>query len=358
MRPLLGPKTDAALHLLSHGLEGEHDQLTRLQRERPSLMIATPKRALEMLEHCAIADEIRAVVIDEADRLLDPPGKNPRKLKLRRRHPKPTAEILDRIIYLRQFELDEPRGPYRTSRRKDVQVVAVSASIGAAVRKELHDCGWAEKPARVTQMPQGRDSLPDTLTHYVASPFYRGVFQPEAGETGRAYRHNSRRELTVAEREEMEEQSENMLDVEGAVMAQATRLLRQVYDVLFRSGAATAIVFVPTGVPLHDVRDMLLGRRRAGTREFGDEMGDAAPSRLEVSVLYDHVHRRTPAEAAEARDALLQKLSAASPVSPMVVVASMEASRGVDLPNVELAVLVGTPRTRTDYVHLAGEAEG
>lgn len=60
--------------------------------------------------------------------------------------------------------------------------MAVSASLGADVRKELFERGWAPRPTRIMHLPAGRGSMPTTLKHFVASPCYSQVFlEPGTG---------------------------------------------------------------------------------------------------------------------------------------------------------------------------------
>ena len=81
----------------------------------------------------------------------------------------------------------------------------------------------------------------------------------------------------------------------------------------------------------------------------------AAETFFDAVAVYEHVHlAQSPRDAADRRQELLDKFAAATPHAPVVGVCNMDAVRGLDIPNVELACIVGTPRTHIDYLHIVG----
>ena len=73
-----------------------------------------------------IADEIETIVLDEADKLLDPLPKHAsmRLVQKRLRHPRPTTHIMDLIVYRRQFGPNDDRRPTLHFIRGDLSCAA------------------------------------------------------------------------------------------------------------------------------------------------------------------------------------------------------------------------------------------
>ena len=154
--------------------------------------------------------------------------------------------------------------------------------------------------------------------------------------------------------------------------AKGESLFEQLHWVLSESRAATALVFVPTSVPVGETAQQIRAMKvppRAGNNNHNSKndsnnsdssssQGSAAAAAetfFDAVAVYEHVHlAQSPRDAADRRQELLDKFAAATPHAPVVGVCNMDAVRGLDIPNVELACIVGTPRTHIDYLHIVG----
>ncbi|EGD72531.1 hypothetical protein PTSG_00554 [Salpingoeca rosetta] len=312
---VVGDKASQHVHCVVKGIENStpKKQLRKLKRENPPIIIATPARFLELLEKHPIADEVETVVLDEADKLLDPLSRyaSPKQKQNRERHPRPTTTIMDLIVYRRKFGPGEDRRPYRQMAQRP-QVICASASLTTRVKRELVQRGWCAPQSITTVSLTDGQTLPDNLQHFVVNDAVCAKFDmPYIGA--------------------------------GSTASQADCLFAQLEWTLSALAPATALVFVPTSVPVKDTTNRI-AQFRARTRTAVDAIA-----------VYEHVHAATsPADAAQRREDLLARFASATPERPVVGVANMDAIRGLDIPNVELACIVGTPRTHVDYLHIAG----
>jgi superfamily II DNA/RNA helicase len=158
-------------------------------------------------------------------------------------------------------------------------------------------------------------SLPDTLKHYVVTD------------------HDD-----VEGFDSVEEQSQPSAD----------ELMDTVLHVVRSSQAGSILLFVPTSVSIDDTVAMLR------THAITGDGPDSPPMMIRAEALYTHVHGVKPAEAQVRRQAIVNRIATANSSQPYVIVVNMDTARGLDLPGVEMAVLVGTPRTHSDYQHIAG----
>eukprot|EP00045_Choanoeca_perplexa_P011139 m.116884 g.116884 ORF g.116884 m.116884 type:complete len:527 (+) comp15524_c0_seq1:163-1743(+) len=316
LEPSQGEKTGSRINCIGKGLLGEKKQLRRLQRDMPSLVVATPKQALELLAEESYLEQFETVVLDEIDHLLQPlrPYATERQRKLRHKHPKPTSLILDRIIFRRAVGPHELRDPLVATRR-DIQLVGISATLGQPVRRELVHQRWTGRND-VIKVDSKTGSLPATLQHYVVTDF---------DDVERFDPHTEQRPPPTAD-----------------------ALMDTVLHIIQASRANSVLLFVPTSVSIDDTVAMLR------TTAIADDGHSAPPMMLRAEALYTHVHGVKPAEAQVRRQAIVNRIASASDSQPYVIVVNMDTARGLDLPGVEMAVLVGTPRTHSDYQHIAG----
>lgn len=160
-------KSGRLVHLLASGMESESKTFARLRREQPSIIVGTPKCVLAALDQCHFADEVGAVVLDEVDELL---AVKRAVLDRRSRHGRPAISVVDRIVFKREFHVDEDRSMAVLQRRPNVQIISVSASHGIGTNSELNRLNYADRYVRVHLLPHGVRSMPATLTHTVIGP--------------------------------------------------------------------------------------------------------------------------------------------------------------------------------------------
>ncbi|XP_065174807.1 DEAD-box ATP-dependent RNA helicase CshC-like [Sycon ciliatum] len=136
-----------------------------VQKLAPRVLIATPKRLLEVMNVAPqLFYTVQHVVLDEVDRLV--PTAAPSRLKHKNRfHPKPTMVALTLL-----------REELLKGRASSLQLVGVSATLSHSMRAELLDLGFSEK-ARLVYM-QDRIAVPETIRHRFA--LYNGAHRDKA----------------------------------------------------------------------------------------------------------------------------------------------------------------------------------
>ena len=220
-------------------------------------------------------------------------------------------------MFRRDIRADELREPL-TGTRRDVQLVGVSATLGQPVRRELVHQRWVGK-SDVIKVDSKTNSLPDTLKHYVVT------------------NHDD---------------AEGFENLEEQTQPSADELMDTVLHIVRSNQVGSVLLFVPTSVSIDDTVAMLRTHAIAGS---GSGNGaDSPPMMMRAEALYTHVHGVKPAEAQVRRQAIINRIVTASSSQPYVIVVNMDTARGLDLPGVEMAILVGTPRTQSDYQHIAG----
>ena len=115
-----------------------------------------------------IADEIETIVLDEADKLLDPLPKHAsmRLVQKRLRHPRPTTHIMDLIVYRRQFGPNDDRRHFR-AQSSQCQIICASASLTSSVKRELVQRGWCHpKKIAMVKLSDGF-TVPKSVRHLV-----------------------------------------------------------------------------------------------------------------------------------------------------------------------------------------------
>ena len=130
------------------------EDVTLLQVESPNVVIATPKKLLELLNDGTFTmKNLRRVVLDECDKLIVP--LNPQRATWRARarrekHPRPATLVL---TYIKE-----------RLRRRQLQLICTSATADVGVKEELVRLGWStELP--VIQCSSSR-TTPSTIQHY------------------------------------------------------------------------------------------------------------------------------------------------------------------------------------------------
>jgi superfamily II DNA/RNA helicase len=167
--------------LLKDGVEHYSDQLARIAKQPPHILVTTPKA----LDDCwskgkqlFTLDSVSTVVLEEADSLLRIPSNNtpPEVQKRWRKHPPAVRELLAEIFKtrpkhgvirnndaeLRHNSSSQPHSP--------VQMVLVSATLRPAVRRFLFlETKWlSQEPGQTLQIDGTKetDRRQDPVRHY------------------------------------------------------------------------------------------------------------------------------------------------------------------------------------------------
>eukprot|EP00730_Choanoeca_flexa_P006973 TRINITY_DN12257_c4_g3_i2.p1 TRINITY_DN12257_c4_g3~~TRINITY_DN12257_c4_g3_i2.p1 ORF type:complete len:534 (+),score=75.94 TRINITY_DN12257_c4_g3_i2:130-1602(+) len=318
LEPSQGSKATTRVNCVGKGLLGEKKQLRRLLRDNPSMVIGTPKQLFELGSKEPILEQFETVVLDEIDFMLNPLKANAteKQRKRRAKHPKPASLILDQIVFRRQLDMFESRDALLPLRR-DIQLVGVSATLGQPVRRELVHKRWISSDMEVIKVSHSSSRLPQGLKHYVVTEH----FDVEQWEP------------------EMEAQS---------TMLSPDTLTDLVLSVVAHQGASSVLLFVPSSVSIDDTVSMLR------TQSMLPADPSLPPRPIRAEALYTHVHGVKPADAQLKRAAIVNRIAQSTAEQPYIIVLNMDTARGLDLPGVEMALLVGTPRTPSDYQHIAG----
>ncbi|EDQ86762.1 uncharacterized protein MONBRDRAFT_38239 [Monosiga brevicollis MX1] len=303
LKDVRGIKAGKAINCLARGLLGENKQLS---------------------ERHPFLQEIDMCILDEVDHLLDPLSStaSQRQKMRRQKHPRPASQVLDRVYFGREVKYTEERDDLEPLRRT-VQLVGASATLGQRVKRELRHKRWT-RSYEMVKCSEKMLAMPTSIVHTVMSRY-------DMEQVGRSFGPNMSAEAVEA----------------AQAMPSSNELLEDVLAVLRSARPASALLFVPTSVPIADVVAMIASQAVDPSRP------DSA-LRFSAVALYAHVHLVKPTEAEQGRQILLQRVAAATPDAPLIVVANMDAVRGLDLPGVELGLLVGTPRDSVDYLHIAG----
>jgi superfamily II DNA/RNA helicase len=173
--------------LLKDASEDYKDQLIRIGRDSPHILITTPK-ALEACwskgKYQFTLDAVSTIVLEEADLLLRvPSGNTPKEVQKRwRKHPPIVRELLADVFKLRpkngpprkvdnEYPLKQGRNPSDPiPAPKSVQLVLASATLRPAVRKFLFlDTKWLSQESGETLTIEGTRSMDqrrDPVRHY------------------------------------------------------------------------------------------------------------------------------------------------------------------------------------------------
>lgn len=130
------------------------ENVSPLQAEPPNVVIATPKKLLELLNNGTFTvRNLRRVVLDECDKLIVPlnPQRATWRARLRReKHPRPASLVLNVIR--------------EKLRKRNLQLICTSATADLGVKEELMRLGWsAELP--VIQCSSSR-TTPAVIEHH------------------------------------------------------------------------------------------------------------------------------------------------------------------------------------------------
>lgn len=109
--------------------------------------------------------------------------------------------------------------------------------------------------------------------------------------------------------------------------------------------AAAALVFVPTDVRMTDALDVVQNAYR-------QRLGSASQPRAQL--LFEHVQGLGANAALKKRQQMIDFVRSGTVDNPALLLISMGATRGLDLPEMDVAVLLAPPRTQNDYLHIAG----
>eukprot|EP00056_Hartaetosiga_gracilis_P004586 m.76382 g.76382 ORF g.76382 m.76382 type:complete len:602 (+) comp11878_c0_seq1:40-1845(+) len=325
------------VHCIAKGITGSttSKQIRKLEREEPSVIVATPKQLLEVFKDFPIYDEFKVVVLDEADKLLDPLPKHASEKKRmnREKKPKPACSIMDLLVYQRVMTAADDRRLFQHL-AKEKQLICASASLTASVKREMIQRGWVH-PKRIKRvsLSDGR-TLPEGLAHYIVDEDVCSKY--------------------------------NVSYKDGKMAAdQGDALFDQLCWTLHTLSPRTALVFVPTSVPVTEVvgrlqvelQQKIADMRRTQVVEDVESGPSKSSNAFEANVLalYDHVHSATSGfDALSRRKEMVDLFTNATKDSMTVGVVSVEAVRGIDIPQVDVACMVGTPRTPSDYLHAVG----
>ena len=110
--------------------EAEENLMNQFRKNKPHLLIGTPKILLNVIkEKMELGHSLQRLILDEGDKLLQPLHEKAswRKRRVRDIHPRPTRLLVETLVS-----------------RKKLQLICASATVPLPLKHELQDIGWGK----------------------------------------------------------------------------------------------------------------------------------------------------------------------------------------------------------------------
>lgn len=388
--------------LLKDASEDYKDQLIRIGKESPHILITTPKA----LEACwnqgrqqFTLDAVSTIVLEEADLLLRVPSNNtPREVQKRwRKHPPIVRELLTDIFKIRPKNGPMPKLSTNIPGilpPKPVQLILASATLRPAVRKFLFlETKWlSQEPGETLTMEGTRamDPRRDPVRHYGLFVDVSGSIRnvrddegPEEDELGSVPNQETDDELSEDEDTDSDEGSlvqsldtnishigetcESLLARDPSLLAtyntlvlwNGNRLASQLLDAAASIFAFDvpkhALLIIPSSVSAkRTVEDLTeLGVKAINLDDYVNKPAEALhhlgahKSKAKSSSWKSQTH-------SEGQEESMEEEPESHVDDPIMLVAIQTAVRGIDLPLISHVFIAGVPESDVEYLHLAG----
>ena len=321
-----------------------------------TIIIGTPNRLLEV--QAQYAAQVRYVVIDEIDALLDPLQVHApqRLINFRRLHPRPIATLLDAVFFQGAGRSKVPK-PIAA---RPIQLVGLSASMSRLVKSDLFKHGWSRTAITVNAI-KAPDFSVDRLLRGTNGRWRPCDEQSAAKGTTEVSDlptpENTGNSLPLASPVSVSPPVTYAAAVPGtishtyALCKEDDTLLPSLISLLYLLPVMSAMVIVPGTVRIADVIAML-SENRVPARAIVEHVRQIG---LTKQSPFEMLKPNLLSDAASVDTMLFRRqelqsfLAAGVTGRPAVVVASADAIRGLDMRGVTHAFLVGFGNT-TDHI--------
>ncbi|PVG04792.1 P-loop containing nucleoside triphosphate hydrolase protein [Serendipita vermifera] len=381
--------------LLKDPAEPYEDQLARLAKQSPHILIATP----QALEACwnkgrpqFTLDAVSTIVLEEADSLLKIPSNNtPASVQKRwRKHPPVVRDILTDVFKLRPKVVPETNKLVKEKYNKKprplreytpVQLILSSATLRPAIRKHLFlETKWLSQEPEGTvtiEATKDMDRRQDPVRHYgLFVDVYgniRNIMDPEA-DSEEDFIPKEPDPLPEEDVESSDDENERLVEAPDHTSRQVVpnpdpqnllwnqkRVPSQVLDAAVSIFAmdvpSFALLIIPSNVSaLRTVEDLNeLGVKAINLDDYVAKPGETL-HRLGLATRMKRLQQtRAPEDNAENETEKSSESTEDIPIDdPIMLVAIQGAVRGIDLPLISHVFIVGVPESDVDYLHLAG----
>lgn len=373
--------------LLKDASENYEDQLSRIGKESPHILITTPKAldaCWEKGKHLFTLDSVSTIVLEEADLLLRVPSNNtPKEVQKRwRKHPPVVRELLADVFRNRPKNGPVPK-PLAVGKNaplsKPVQLVLASATLRPAVRKFLFlETKWLSQEPGETLTLEGTRSMDprrDPVRHYGLFVDVSGSIRNLKDEEDHvedepvlvdtAPNHETDDEVSDEESMEMDESDimqsldTNITPMGETLLWNGNRLASQLMDAIASIFAFEvpqyALLIIPSTVSakrtVEDLRS--LGIKAINLDDYVSKPAEALhhlgahSSKVKSTSSRVQPNNEVQKHTAEADDGSHFD-------DPIMLVAIQTAVRGIDLPLISHVFIAGVPESDVEYLHLAG----
>jgi superfamily II DNA/RNA helicase len=317
-------------------------QISRLTQHPPQIVVGTPVRTLEILNHDQVPSpldlsNLQLLIADEIDRLITVPSRYATlKDKFKHKvHLSPGQDLIHKIIQSRHeitFEESKKGRLADPVKKTRLQFVACSATLNSNLRLFLkNQKNWLKDP--VVLNVSGTKTTPETLHHSAGLVSSKGIYildwtvQPQLKEETSPGEQESK-EPKSKETEISKEKGEATLSDDDPLM------LSSLSHLIHSQSHKTGIIFTQSTVSVRKLVQNLkeLGLDAARLIDVTDYTSESmGSSKIGEGVV---VKRRLP---------------------KWIVLTEHEA-RGLDLPHVETVFILGLPSSPASYLHMAGRA--
>jgi len=312
----------------------------------------------ERIASAALLSNLRAIVLDEADRLLrteaaarEATERKQRKIARRKAEeaaaaameeylPPPPPAKKRRLIIARQTQTELLLRDLPVPDLDDVQIVCASATIGRTMRRQLMQILDAPSADAAAMLVTGDE---DERVKSKDVERRRGALLPDR--LRHAYRVVVGDDINKEEEDQEEEGSAANAESEGSTMSTAVRneerrtkaTINTLWDIMVSMEEAKPILIFPGRVGVERVQRELLARGLEDVRTLRNLDG-TSPEPMSVDV---------DASVSESTDAKDWKSTSAYIIGERF-------ARGLDLPDVEYVVMLAPPSSAAGYTHMAG----
>ena len=319
-------------------------QITRLTQNPPQIVVGTPVRTLEILNHDPSpspldVSNLQLLIADEIDRLITVPSRYaPIKDKFKHKvHASPGQELIHKIVQSRHevtFE-ELKKGRFADPVKKTrLQFVACSATLNSNLRLFLRNQkNWLKDP--VIMNVSGTKTSPETLCHSAGLVSTKGIYSLDWSQSSHTEDSKEDTPSEKLEPKRKKELSKTSLEQkeEEALADDDPLMLSSLAHLIHSQSHKTGIIFAQSTVSVRKLVQNLkdLGLDAARLIDVTDYTAESTGSKSDTG---EPANKRLP---------------------KWIVLTEHEA-RGLDLPHVETIFILGLPSSPASYLHMAGRA--
>jgi superfamily II DNA/RNA helicase len=306
------PTIDPVVQLCIKDRETEAQQEHTLRNLKPHILIGTPNRLLELYERNVFSfGKLNTLVLDEADKVLDPISKHAtaKERTQRKRHP-----ILGEVLVDHVFESRRPQ--------RKVQLLCASATVNRSLKQMLTRNKWVESPLLVdaaTLNDTGASyTVPATIAHSCFVMRHGLCHQMDAQDLSNII--SQAKEESTKKLEEEEDKTKKLQKEEPKVDSYHEEwedyVIEHIVSTTRESAFLNGVIFTPNSKSVARLIEKLC------------LAGLAASSVLSSSSL--------------------------NPPQSSIFVTTRATCRGIDIPKLSHVFILGCPENVAEYVHMVG----